>query len=305
MSSSEYPTIVDRLDTVFSKQLFFVCGVLKSGTTWLERILDAHPQCVCKGEAHFGSDLIRPLAELLENYNKSVANKGGAIAQLKEHGGATSVLSYDDQDLSFLSTAAIGLMYGKWLTDADTVSIGDKTPRNLEDMEKLSTLFPGARFVHIIRDGRDVAVSLWHFNLRTNIGATIQQWGTFDNFCKEFAEIWSKRVSNGRQRGQSLSGGRYFELRYEDLLQDPDTVLPELFNFLDLTHDTNTVTSCIEACSFEQLSGGRHSGQEDHQSFYRKGISGDWKNHIKGKNRETFEHRAGDMLSELGYLSIA
>ena len=299
MPADVYPRRLSELSEVFEKQIFFLCGVLKSGTTWLERLLDVHPEIVCKGEAHFASNFVRPLAELVNTYNQEVSTKGAAIVHLKEYGGATDVLEYNDDDIAFLSIAAIGSMFTKWSTP-DTRIIGDKTPRNLEDMHLLSQLFPSAKFVHLIRDGRDVAVSLWHFNLNTNISATIQQWGTFENFSHEFAEIWANRVSAGRELGQSL-GNRYHEVRYEDLLECADTTLANVYSFLGAADTRELVGENLKACSFKSLSGGRERGTEDASSFFRKGVANDWKNHFSAPEREKFQAIAGDTLAACGY----
>lgn len=290
-----------RIEALLQKRLFFVCGVLKSGTTWLERLLDVHPRVVCKGEAHFGSDILRPLREVLDGYNADITRKGGVVAHLKEYGGATDVLAYDPDDTSFLATAAVALMLHKWVVDESVECVGDKTPGNLQYMPQLAELFPEAKFVHIIRDGRDVAVSLWHFNLMTDIGRTIRSWGTFENFATEFAGTWSEQITAGRAAGRALGDDRYLEVGYEKLVAEGDVQLAHVFRFLGVDASAETVSHCLEACSFERLSGGRRQGEEDADSFYRKGIAGDWKNHFKPGLAEEFRANSNGLLRELGY----
>jgi hypothetical protein len=302
MPSDNYKKQIRLLERVFEKKLFFVCGVMKSGTTWYEKILDAHPSIVCKGEAHFGSSLMQPLSELLQGYNKEVSEKGGAVAHLKKHGGGTDVLSYDEADWQFLSTVATGVMFGKWLDDDKAEFVGDKTPSNLENMSLLGSLFPDAKFLHIIRDGRDTAVSLWHFNLKTNVTKTVEKWGTFDQFVLDFAEYWQSLIAEGREYGKSLGSDRYFEIRYEDLLQHPLKEMQRTAAFLGLETTDQVLQECIDKCAFSKLSGGRDAGEEDVESFYRKGVSGDWENHFSDELHEDFVKHTNGMLDTLGYL---
>jgi len=303
MPSPIYNTTIDQLSRVFDKQLFFVCGVMKSGTTWFERLLDAHKQIICKGEAHFGGNFVRPISELINNYNIEVASKGGAIAHLKEYGGSTDVLSYDPQDTDFLCIAAIGMMFSKWLeNENETIKcIGDKTPTNLHDMEGLARLFPSAKFLHIIRDGRDCAVSGWHFNLKTNVGNTIEKWGTFDKFCLDFAEHWSSLILAGQKKADAIGAGKYLEVRYENLIENPNNELSKTLEFLDIETNTDMIQKCIDDCSFSNLSGGRQQGEEDTLSFYRKGISGDWRNYFSDELNESFKTSSQNLLEALGY----
>ncbi|GJL81598.1 MAG: sulfotransferase [marine bacterium B5-7] len=301
MPDSVFHETLDRLNGVFDKQIFFVCGVMKSGTTWLERLVDAHPEAICKGEAHFGGQVVRPFVQWVKDYNLEISRKGGAIAHLKKHGGTTDVLAYDDRDVAFLSIATIGMMFGKWLNDDRVKCIGDKTPGNLDDMPMLSSLFPEARFIHIIRDGRDVAVSLWHFNLKTDIGKTVQNWGTFENFAKDFAGGWADKIEEGRKQGLRLGQQRYLEVTYETLLEQPETELKNIFEFLSVDSQVEIVRQCVDACAFKKLSGGRGRGEEDSESFYRKGIAGDWKNHFTPQIAADFEEMSKGLLERLGY----
>ena len=263
--------------------------------------MDAHPEIVCKGEAHFGSDVIDGLARLFSDYNKEIETKGGAVAHLKKFGGHTDVLSYSAKDVDFLATAAISLMLSKWLEGSETKCLGEKTPDNLAYMERLAGYFPQSRFVHIIRDGRDVAVSLWYFNMKNDIGRTIQTWGTFKKFASEFASNWNDRVSRGRAVGAGLGSERYCEIRYEDLISKPLETLETVSGFLKVDSSRDLLQSCVNACAFEKLSGGRAQGDEDHDSFYRKGVSGDWKNHFDAEDNDRFFDQCGALMEELGY----
>ena len=72
---------------------------------------------------------------------------------------------------------------------------------------------------------------------------------------------------------------------------DPDVALVE----------GSDVARCVEAASFQKLSGGRQRGREDKKSHFRKGVVGDWKNTFDEPSRLRFEAAAGTLLADLGY----
>jgi len=98
-----------------------------------------------------------------------------------------------------------------------------------------------------------------------------------------------------------LLGDNYAEVRYEALVEKPEAELPRLLEFLGASHDQRTARHCVEAASFEKLSGGRERGREDPKSFFRKGVVGDWENVFTNRDRSIFNEEAGELLSELGY----
>ena len=150
-------------DRILEKDLFFIVGVPKSGTTWIQQLLDSHPKIACRGEAHFVDIFYANLSRGLEAFNKSVTTQGGAVAHLKKFGGHVDTLTYDMGESHYLLALAMCLMFRKWATDERIELIGEKTPDNIRFMTLLSNMFPSARFIHIIRDGRDCAVSGWFF----------------------------------------------------------------------------------------------------------------------------------------------
>ena len=101
---------------------------------------------------------------------------------------------------------------------------GNKTPKHVLHMPEIAELFPEARFVHIVRDGRDVALSYLS-----------KDFGPSD--VRSAADVWRARVERGRADGARLGERRYAELRYEDLLTDPEAELRTICAFLDLPFD--------------------------------------------------------------------
>ena len=96
---------------------------------------------------------------------------------------------------------------------------GDKTPGYVEHLPQLASLFPTATFVHVIRDGREVATSLAEL-----------PWGPASPIAGAF--WWRRKVRSGRRSGARLGRHRYHELRLEDLVRDPEGELRRLCAFI-------------------------------------------------------------------------
>jgi hypothetical protein len=74
-----------------------------------------------------------------------------------------------------------------------------------------------------------------------------------------------------------------------------------VLEWLGVAADGATVKHLVDTHTFEQLSGGRTRGQEDPTAEWRKGVSGDWKNHFTNEDKQQFKSIAGELLVELGY----
>jgi len=96
---------------------------------------------------------------------------------------------------------------------------GDKTPDYVRSIPLLAYLFPTARFIHLVRDGRDVALSLKQ-----------QSWGSPN--LHEAGRWWQTSVLAGIQHGRHLGPSRYFRLHFESLLDSPESTLRELLQWM-------------------------------------------------------------------------
>lgn len=198
--------------------------------------------------------------------------------------------------------------------------LGDKTPMfYCVAADDLHQLFPEAKIICVIRDGRDVCVShMFHILRREEYQWFRDEQEGHDRrkhfvegegppcplFTPEtlsfFAQNWVRSME-GARRAKELCGPRYMDLKYEAMLEDTERVVTQVFEFLGVSTETSIVRRAVEENSFERKSGGRRPGQADPLAFVRKGIAGDWKNYFSDDDKALFKRVAGHMLVELGY----
>lgn len=294
-----FDAIAKKLDALANLDLFFIAGLPRSGTTWMQRLANSHPEICCRGESHFIDILYALLRKNLQSYNDKVKLQGGALAHLKKYGGHVDSLEYDRADINLLLSQAILVMLGKWIEPGQVKAVGEKTPDNVLWLGQLSDIFPKARFIHVIRDGRDSAVSGWYFGLsEVEDGKMVTD--SFEQYVDRYLKQWIAAISLSRSVGRRI-GDRYLEVSYESLVNSPDDALARVFSFLGVDAGETTVRQCLDEGSFSRLSGGRQRGQEDQASFFRKGVIGDWRARFDDDAKARAWRVAGEGLQSLGY----
>ena len=311
----EKKSFSDRMQIARSKVkgYFFISGAHRSGTTWLRRMLGVHPQVVTIAEARF----VAPETDVNSWFSEKNFISWTELPTVKY---GTGILDRIDRKklMDYIKASMIEAVFlTQWKPHVRI--IGDKTPLlYCQKVDELKSLFPDSKFINIIRDGRDVAVSS-HFHM---LREKNYSWFKSQKFgeearkrfiegkkgqCKLFdeesfrtvANAWTESITGGK-RAQSIFGDNYFEVKYEDLLQNP-LILKDIFKFLGVSPNRIIAKYCIKRSTFERLSGGRKKGEEDPKSFFRKGVVGDWKNYINGKYKEMYKEMNGKLLIELGY----
>jgi len=215
---------------------------------------------------------------------------GVLIDRLKDHHGFAK-MGLDHEDVSRqlessepLSYAdAIRMIFGMYAASKGKSRYGDKTPGHVMHIPALAEMFPEGRFIHVIRDGRDVLLS----NLETRFGSAD---------VAEGALVWRRVVTEGRRAGAELRADRYCEIRYEDLLDDPEGQLRRLADFSSLDFHEDMLRY------FNQ--GSEIVGSAWHHRNLNlpptKGMR-DWRIEMPAHHVFAFERLAGDQLDDLGY----
>jgi glycosyltransferase involved in cell wall biosynthesis len=316
----------------YRRTTFFVVGEMKSGTSWVMWMLGSHPEIFCSGEGcFFGRDqemedipvILEPTPSL-RNGLLSCEGLGIWRSFMWNYWAKQGDAEYDLRNLTRL---AIDYYMLQGSARSGKRIVGDKSPLHTDYVDEIFELYPDAKVIHVVRDGRDVAVSLMHHFW--NLSKDKHEGGIYDLEPEELAkreafredaeafgasgssifveerlrqmgERWNRRTSKASREGSDLFGDNYLQLRYEDLLHRPEEIMRPVFELLGAQADEAIVSRCVENNSFE-IAAGRPKGSEESESFFRKGVAGDWRNLFTERDREVYEQVAGQTLVEMGY----
>ena len=279
---------------ISSARPVFVLGAPRSGTTLLQYILKSHPNIsIPSGESHFIVPLFRDrkiFGDLTQSKNlrrvlESIYKKSASFLNTDLHGFKFEVgsLANEMHEKGVNSVPSlVNFIFSKNAIGEGKMRWGDKTPYYVRHMRLLSEMFPNAQFIHIIRDGRDVAVS------------TIKRKTDFMVFNYFFAaKYWQFYVDEGQRQGRELEEGRYHELKYEDLIRDTEGQLRTICDFLGEEYFDSLL-------DYVKSGGNGGSTHLLSQPVDRKN-SGKWKKHMNARQINTFERVASKSLSANGY----
>lgn len=290
----------------------FVVGVPRSGTTLLRLMLDAHPDLAIPAETHFLPNLIKRWNELAAG-GASAAELAEATFELIVGHPRWPELGIDPRALRAQLDAAAPLALDGALratglavaAAAGKPRWGDKTPGYLVSMPELQAALPEARFIHLIRDGRDVALSLLE-----------RSWGPGD--LEAAARRWSRRITIARRDAPRLAEGGYREIRYEDLVTRTEDVLRELCDFIELrfapemlAYHRGAAARLAPALRDVEVAGQRITAAERRRQHAATASApgadriGRWRTEMPARDRRAFERIAGETLAALGYESAA
>jgi glycosyltransferase involved in cell wall biosynthesis len=304
---------------------FLLTGRARSGTSWLMRILDAHPEILCRGEGRFfGARFRAGDTDVRSLHGALLASK--PIRAWAQTSGWTRHREVREQLAEMASLLSEGLLRRELERSGKRI-VGDKTPLTTTSMlREVAELQPGTRVIQLIRDGRDVAVSSVHHVWNSDVSeggfheldpeqrrlraayradpAGFVASGTSifrDGMLASTARDWARLVRSAMRQGPQCFGDDYIEVRYEDLLERGPEEIRRLLSFLDVEASPRTASRCLRAARFERSSHGRKRGTEDSLSPARIGMAGDWSRVFTAEDRRIFKEAAGDLLIELGY----
>ncbi len=259
---------IDSLRQLRRYRKLFITGCAKSGTTWLVKLLNGHPQVVADGEGRFAWRLFSLLEQAANQFNQDQQIvTGSPLGMITGDDFAMMMRSASDNVLHRYLTAS-----GK--SPHRVQVIADKTPQHVFNTPILNAMYPGCRFINIVRDPRDVATSAL-FHLGKDTKQSKEEY--VDAFINR---SWRGSVEAALEAEKTLGSETFLNVRYEDLHADPEQTIRRCLTHLEVDASEETIVACREAGSFELLSGGRRRGETDPNSFYRNGQTGDWKNHL-------------------------
>jgi hypothetical protein len=271
----------------------FVVGCPRSGTTLLQRMLDNHPELAVVNDAHFIHRGPRRLDDgddpaLTDDMVARVARYGpfGRMGLDRDHVNAAAARSRTYGDFVSSLYDAFAASRGKGLA-------GDKTPHYVRYLPFLHRLVPTARTLHIVRDGRDVALSTLGW-ARPGLGP-----GRFPLWESEPLAVcalsWRWHVTTGIRDGLALGPSLYREVVYERLVVDPEAELRALSEFIGLPYADEMLT-------YHEGKTRERSGLSSKAKWLppTPGLR-DWRTQMTDPDVELFEALAGDVLSLFGY----
>jgi len=276
--------------SVATARPIFIVGVHRSGTTLLRYMLNSSPRIYIPPESDFfprffGRDPTGRLSEKRIAYLLDVIFRRYRL--VKEWQGDPPRLEEflrampDRTPAAFLDT-----LYRLYAQQYGAVRWGDKTPIYTSYMDLLDRLFPQAQFIHVIRDGRDVALSM------------LEKWGNEVHIDIYFtARNWVRRIRRAQASAARLGPERYYELRYENLVADPEGVLRPLCDFLG--------EPFVPEMAEPHRLGRRRIRPDNFHAPIRQPPNtahvGRWRREMSPADLRLFQRVAGDLLAELGY----
>ena len=304
---------VAEIKQFFPREKFFIFGHARSGTTLLMRLARLHPEVHCNYQAHFftrypllKSLVNTPEAEEWLTRKSNRWNQGSDLSPLVLRSAADFILERD------------AAREGKSI-------VGDKSPSSTihgQAVRDMHAVYPDAKLVYIVRDGRDVLISERFRNFVEeskfltaedkriiadlqvdSIPFTDGRRSIFtETFIRRVAKGWMMNLKETEDEGRGLFGDHYFGMRYEDLLSVSFDEMSRLWNFLGVKNVDGSLGEKIKA---EMSSNPDEEWQakrnEGIASFLPKGQAGNWSRLFTEKDKSIFKEVAGGMLVRWNY----
>ena len=303
---------VTEIRQFFPREKFFIFGHARSGTTLLMRLARLHPEVHCNYQAHFFTR--QPLLKSLVNTPEAEEwlgrksnrwNQGRDISPLVLRAAADFILERD------------AAKQGKRI-------VGDKSPSSTihgQAVRDMHAVYPDAKLIYIVRDGRDVLVSERFRNLveesrflKTEDKQIVEELrrdptlftngarSVFtESVIRRLAQGWVTNVQETDTEGRRLFTESYHSLRYEDLLARPFDEMRKLWSFLGVEADPALEQSILAEMSSNPDEEWQAKRNEDIASFLPKGQAGNWQRLFTPRDKSIFKEVAGDMLVKWGY----
>ena len=304
---------IAEIKQFFPRDKFFIFGHARSGTTLLMRLVRLHPEVHCNYQAHFFSR--RPLLKSLVNTPEAEEwlsrksnrwNRGRDLSPLVLRVAADFIMERD------------AMQAGKRI-------VGDKSPLSTihgQAVRELHSIYPDAKLIYIVRDGRDVMISERFRNfieeskfmtsedrrILNDLHRDQEAFGAGKRslfskpFIERVAQGWVADVSEVEGEGMRLFPTAFMTARFEDLLRDPFGEVCKVWQFLGASAAKQTLEQAIQG---EMSSNPDQEWQsrrnEDIATFLTKGQAGNWRTLFTEEDKALFKQVAGETLVKCGY----
>jgi len=275
-----------------------IVGSPRSGTTLLRLMLDAHPDLALPPETGF---LLVPACPDADSFVDALEAFPAGAPNWPDFGIDARAFRRELESLpAFDMASGFRQFYRSYARRFGKQRWGDKTPSYSHHLVEIARLLPEARFVHLIRDGRDAAVSLR------------RQWFSPGSGIAEQARYWRDNVAAAI--AQSTQVAHYLELRFEDLVRDPEPQLRRVCDFIEIDFDAAMLRHHEHAAerigehTGRELADGRRLSAEARRRQQAASVHppdaariGAWKSLLEASEQAEFAREAGVLLRQLGY----
>lgn len=275
---------------------FFIIGSGRSGNTLLRAMLMQHADIVIPPESKVLPNVIRkfhryrflPWSDLVQLVIAEFERpKPFSTWQIDFRDFRRRALSFGKEERSLaILLDRLYMFYGEKKRPS-AVRWGDKTPVNTLRIEKLNWVFPHARFVHMIRDGRDVVSSTIEFGMHSTV--------------EEAASRWLASVERAQRAGRKMGPERYLEIRYEHLALEPAQTLQRVSAFLDLEYLPEMLDFWK---SVDELGDAHFPFHANLGKPVNPESIGSWRQRLGAREQEVVQRLLGPKLVDLGYLGL-
>lgn len=267
----------------------FIVGCPRSGTTLLQRMLDAHPDVAIAPETFF----VRRFWQRRADYGDLARDE--TFARLLDD--VTAMPAFAEMDLdaeAFVQTAMQGertcaavfrQLLQQFARKRGVRVVGEKTPNHVLYLPTLYEFFPEARFIHVVRDARAV-VNSW----RSVPWASGRRWRD--------AEVWVEYVAAGRA-AESWLGASLYAVRFERLVQAPESVLRRLCQMLELAFDPAMLAFHEQAPQVVNVE--REPWKTNVTKPIDSSVAGRWRQQLRPGEVAEVEAVAADEMRNWGY----
>jgi Sulfotransferase family len=271
-----------------NSQPFFILGSGRSGTSLLSRMLNQHPNLAVPPESH----LYNTFEPWLEYYGDLAAerNRANLVADIVATGPlqdwwprlrADEVLAHINGE-GF--GAVVDAVMRAWAAKQGKRRWGEKTPQHIRYWRRISADFKRSPVIHVVRDGRDVAISM----IKARFGP---------KSIYSCAKGWKEYLGQVEDVRNRYPTELFFDVSYEDLLEDTERVLKEVCNFLGETYTSEMLDYYRDTTPYPTDVRNRENLAKpvivNNKQKWRRGMT---KNEVR-----VFEAVAGDALANYGY----
>ena len=288
----------------------FIVGCARSGTTLLQRIINAHSEVAITPESPWicrlfeqGRGLTAEGVVKRELIPLLLQDLSPRYARLKIGSPELLRLLESDHAIHYRSfVSSIFDLYGK---AKGKELVGNKTPGFVRKIQTLQRLWPRARVIHLVRDGRDVCLSMINRPLNNPNRGPLSTWS--QDPVTTAGLWWEWSVKLGRQAGNALGCGLYYEMRYESLVARPQEECRALCVFLGVPYEEAMLRFHEGRKKSAPPSDAKHAwlpSTENNSDFRLRPITAglrDWRSQMSHEDVERFEAAVGGLLDELAY----